>query len=130
MGWAVLMLLAVPYIPHHHHQGMLCTVADMFDDEVNEPGEEHHDMAHHHGDDDALCLRTEHFLISRHSEQVSWIGILLNSLIPAIAWDNESLLDPVLTESFDIRRPDVISFYTNCFAPGAWSLRAPPAWLA
>ena len=57
---AVFMLLIMPYIPHHHHEGALCTIVEHCEEDDID-NDEHTS----HNGDNTLCIEDEGFLISK-----------------------------------------------------------------
>lgn len=57
---AAVMLLAVPFIPHHHHERALCTIVEHCDSD-NTDNDEHTS----HNDDGTACIEKGGFFLSK-----------------------------------------------------------------
>lgn len=74
---AVFMLLAVPYIPHHHHHGTVCTSMEHC------PAKDGDDCRHRgHKGDTSLCIEDEEYMISKYE---TWYATPHPAFLPILA---------------------------------------------
>lgn len=79
MALAAIMLLAVPFIPHHHHDKALCTVVERCDND-NTDNDEHTG----HNDDDTACIENGGLFISKSNVHNSTSYKIIPAFVSAI----------------------------------------------
>lgn len=126
---AVLALLTVSFVPHHHHNGFMCMAEEAVE---NVHGaccgggcESRSESGEGHSEDRSNCIEDEVFLSSRSENH--HIGVLpspVQMLIAAVITDiaDFSAADGV-TEDFHDMPP---CLYRSANIEGTFSLRAPP----
>ena len=64
MAFAVAVMLTVTFLPHHHHNGMLCTEVVYCEDDGCY-NDEH--TGHSHGDDNTHCIDKSDYIVAKRS---------------------------------------------------------------
>lgn len=116
---AVFMLLTVPYIPHHHHNGAICTAAEHCHDDNDDI-----DRNTKHDGDSSLCIEDEEYLISKSdslhdSLKPHFFPILATCINPVVSGE-------IVIKNFHARDYDAMAKYHSADIVKIRALRAPP----
>ena len=118
MALAVFMLRVSSYVPHHHHDWVLCAAVEHCDED-DADNDEHTN----HCGDATFCIEEEEFLISK-SDTYHTCLIPHELLAPlAEVLPVNVLLYPV---GIFVRQQDAIISYRSADVAGTNALRAPP----
>ena len=112
------MLLAVPFIPHHHHDKALCTVVERCDND-NTDNDEHTG----HNDDDTACIENGGFFISKSNVHNSTSYKIIPAFVSAIC-------RVAIAELFPVKKVpcewEGLAIYQSAELNWTNALRAPP----
>lgn len=117
---AVILMMVATFLPHHHHDGMLCTTVEYCEDDGK-----YNDEHTGHSSDHTGCIEDSNFMVSK------WGGISENdassSLLPLfIIVENTILFGDTYhddTQSHNLYRQ---SLYKSADVCSINSLRGPP----
>ena len=116
---AVFMLLIMPYIPHHHHEGALCTIVEHCEEDDID-NDEHTS----HNGDNTLCIEDEGFLISKSD---IYHNNLTSKFFPVLISTINSLVNGEIEFATDSDFGYEISIsYQSADVNRSNALRAPP----
>lgn len=117
---AVFMLLTVPYIPHHHHNGAICTAAEHC----------HADNDRHtkHDDDCSLCIWDEEYLITKPDSSHDNLTPLFFPIL--VAKINPVVSGELVLTDFYARDYDAMARFHSADIIRIRALRAPPCLFA
>ncbi len=117
---AVLALLILPYIPHHHHAGALCTMVEHCD----EDGTDNDEHTNHNGDGTS-CIEDEGFMASQS-------GTSDSDTVPPLFHVFILPVNTLVSGKMQLTWQGVVSGYETCClyqsadVSNAVALRAPP----
>ncbi|MCM1373231.1 MAG: hypothetical protein NC113_10020 [Bacteroides sp.] len=116
---AVFMLLMVPYIPHHHHNGAICTATEHCNDDNAD-----NDRHTKHDGDTSLCIEDEEYLIStsdslHDSLKPHCFSILAATINPIVCGD-------IVLTDFHAHDYAAMARYHSADIVRIRALRAPP----
>jgi hypothetical protein len=119
MALATMVLLMLAVVPHHHHQGLWCNVAEMcsVDKDVND---EH---THHH-DDSSSCVEHLNYVATKYSATQANVQLLQYQFVAILSFCCDSLFTQSNNESSHLYGPQFV--FTGIDAHKSHSLRAPP----
>lgn len=119
MGLATMLIVVLPYVPHHHHEGAVCMTTEHCDSD-NQDNDRH---THHSDQGGEICIENANFLIAKHSSSsnVDYLPALLSTVIAHII----TLSDTVSDEEVALCTPWV-NDYLSADLCGGMGLRAPP----
>ena len=115
---AAIMLLAVPFIPHHHHDKALCTVVERCDNDNTD-----NDKHTGHNDDDTACIEDGGLFVSKSDvhNNTSY------KIIPAFVY---AICRVAIAELFPVKKVpcewEGITIYQSAELNRTNALRAPP----
>ncbi len=120
MALAVLTLLVLPYTPHHHHAGALCTMVEHCD----EDGIDNDEHTGHNGDGTS-CIEDEGFMASPS-------GTSDSNTVPPLFPVLTIPVNTLVSGEMELTRKSVVSgyetalLYQSADVSNAHTLRAPP----
>ena len=120
MALAVLTLLILPYIPHHHHAGALCTMVE----HCEEDGTDNDEHTSHNGDGTS-CIEDEGFMASPS-------GASGNNTVPPLFPVLTLHVNTLVSGEMELTWQSAVSGYETCRlyqsadVSNARALRAPP----
>ena len=123
MALAVFVLLIMPYIPHHHHKGALCTIIEHCEED-DADNDEHTS----HNGDNTLCIEDEGFLTSKsdtyHDNLThKFFPVLISTINSLVSGEIELVTDSDFGYEFSI-------LYQSADINQINALRAPPCLFA
>lgn len=118
------MLFVASFVPHHHHNGWICVDSDKCDALLTDFGRDC-ECAHHEDGEDALCLKFEQFLVSRHCEVLALSEPLFLNISPVMCRTAFDMSVCQITGFLYYDTGPGITYHCDCFFH-PWSLRAPP----
>lgn len=123
MAFAVAIMLTATFLPHHHHNGMLCTTVEYCEDD-HKYNDEHTNHRSNNGDE-TKCLEHSDYLFSKRS--LDNVDVRAN-LLPLFVIAEQFLL------CFDLYHKDIRiryfswqSLYQSAYVGLINTLRGPPS---
>ena len=120
MAFAVTVMLIATFLPHHHHNGMLCTTVEYCEDD----GKYNDEHTHHSSDKHAKCIEDSDYLSSKWSVNENDAAA---SFLPLfIIVENFILFGDVCEDDNNDTSLYRQSLYTSADVCAVNSLRGPP----
>ena len=126
------MLLSTHIIPHHHHEGMFCTIMERCEDDGNINDEHTHHHENHEVPDDHSCLANAKYIAVRNNNEikcaVSSCDNFTHDHISLVVYFFRDLFSS--DTEFSKIKPEYgeyISYYKSAEASRIHGLRAPPS---
>lgn len=126
LSWSVLLILIMPFVPYHHHNGMGCMVMEYCasDNTFNDEHTAHH--ADKDAKDNSLCVKNIQSLQAKSNVHSNWSDVLLFPL-SATVYDNAFV--EVCRQEEPLYDGYKISYRSPIGSRNS-SLRAPPLFLS